>query len=414
MTGDDPQIQGSPASGRVRLNRRFWLGLLGFLVVAAAGRALWEFGDFAAAPSAGQIETMIGARQFGDAERGALKLTRDDPRDPRAWLLLARARAGAEDFSGAVEALRRVPDWSVRKGEALFFEGQALKKLARGREAERVFENYLDRARQGQQTPLASNARLELMAHYAMQERFDSFRRVFWELFPSLGPADQLETLTMRMRSEFEQTKADLSIEHLGRYVAADPEDAHALAGLAAAYDHAGQLPETLRLYAQAHTLRPDDPEIRARYLDALYRSGDQAGLTQALESGRDLPTNDAIENLTGVAAMARNDSEVAAEAFTRAVALRPDIPEYHHRLSQALLRLGRSEEAAHQAAERTRLIAAREALRKAWNAFAEAYEKSPQSITRELLMALSQACATADWPREAAAWASLSDRTAN
>lgn len=395
-------------AGTVRSRRLRWV-VASLLLALGVGGLVGAFAVSSGRSDPTAIEAALASRRYADAVRAAERLTRDDPRDARAWFLLGRARAGAGDLAGAVDALEKVPEWSIRRGDADFFAAQLRKSLNRGREAEAGFRDYLKREARGEPAPLAASARLELMSMFAMEERFEAFRSMFWEVYPTLDLDDRLSTLTMRMRSEFEQSSPEITIELLGKFVAADPEDAQARAGLASAQVHAGRLDEALEQLRWAHRDRPDDVEIRARFLDALYRSGNTEELARQLEGESASKTNHAtIANLIGVAAQMRGDLATAVEGFSRAVALRPQEPEYHHRLSQALGRLGRSEEAAAHAAERTRLTEAREALRKAWNRFADQFESDSTSVPAQSLWALSEASRAAGWSREADAWADL------
>ncbi|GIW87489.1 MAG: hypothetical protein KatS3mg108_1813 [Isosphaeraceae bacterium] len=399
----DLTSRASPRSGTGR-----WVWIVAGLG-PLAGVVVWIAWARSEQLSHDSIERALAQRQYDVAARQAERLTRDNPRDARAWFLLGRARAGSGDAEAAIAALEQIPDWSLRKPDAQFFSAQLLKSLHRGREAEAAFRAYLAREARGEPAPLAASARLELMSLYAMEERFEAFRSMFWEVYPSLDRDDRLATLTMRMRSEFEQSAPAISLDILGKFVAADPDDPHAHAGLAAALDHAGRLDEAEAELRKAHQLAPDDVEIRARWLESLYRLGRTDELEQQLRpdaaTGTGHPT---IARLIGITAQARGDWSEAARWFEQAVRLRPDLPELHHRLSQVLARLGQSDQAAFHAAERSRLTEAREALRKAWNQFADAFESNPNSVAPELLWALSDACQAAAWPREAQAWADL------
>lgn len=381
------------------------------LMCAALAACVWAYMTWwpAALTPASEIEAMLASGQYRAAERAAARWTREKPRDPAAWYTLARARAGLNDLEGTVEALRKIPDWSVRKGDARFFEGKAFLKMHKVRLAEEAFLDCIRREERGENVALAANARLELMALYAMQERWDAFKRTVWDVYARLVPSDRLATLTMRMRSEFEQTRPDLNIEALRLRVDADPDDVQSLAGLATAYDRASELGEAVRLLKQAVQKAPHDDAIWARYLDVLYRSGAIEELRTELARHPERAANSPeVHNLRGVLAQSSGDFEAAESAFRRALDLRPDVPEYHHRLGQVLLRLGKPEEAAHEAAERSRLIEAREALRLAWNDFADTNEKNPADVTAAQLRALARACAAASMTREADAWEAL------
>lgn len=380
-------------------------------LAALGGFAAFRYGpDLFALPSLRLIDARIKDRQFERATRLAERLTRTDPRDPRVWYALARARAGAGDLEGSIEALRRIPDWSPRKADALFFEGKALLELKRGRQAESAFRACIEHDASG--SGLGVNARLELLALYAMEERTDEFRQVFGDVYPRLDAADRLAVLTMRMRLDYEQTKPETNAENLRQFVASDPRDAHARAGYAAALDKGGRLDDARREYLRAVADAPDSIQIRERAIDLLHRQGDVDGVARLL-SERGLGSDGRPEICKFLAMNAQSSGQVELEIqlLQQAAQLSPESPEYKHRLAQALIRDGRKDEAAQVAAERARLGEAREALRLAWNDFAIAYEADPQRIDADLLHKLAVACRSAGLEREAEAWSREADQ---
>jgi cytochrome c-type biogenesis protein CcmH/NrfG len=300
--------------------------------------------------------------------------------------------------------LRRIPEWSGRKDAALLFEGKLLLELRRGADAERAFLACVERENAG--APPAVSARLELFALYAMEERVEAFKRMFWSTFPMLGPEERLPALTMRMRIEFEQTKPELNAQLLRAYIQNDPADFQARAGLASALDHAGESTAARQQFDEAQRLAPNDVEIYVRLLDLASRQADQPAVGRLLEHRPPGSDNNAeVQKFVGQAALEKGDLSAAAAAFQRAAELRPDVPEHRHRLAQVLIRQGRREEAQVHATERNRLNQAREALRQAWNAFADAYESDPAHVSASLLDAVGRACIDARMEREGEAW---------
>ncbi len=396
----------TPTAARsTRRPRRVWL-LLGVAGVTLAGLALAapQLGWRWSTPTVAAIEARLAAKQYRSAVSDAQVLLRETPNDPRVLYDLARAHAGLGDSDRAVEALDKIPAWSLRKPEALFYEGKIRLAQKRSRDAERAF-----RACVATGAPSADNARLELLAILAMEERFDAFKQAFWEVYPRLGEGDRLPVLTMRMRMEFEQVKPELNAESLRGYLDADPGDTDARAGLAAALDHSGDQPAALALYAQAVAERPDDVPLRERYLDLLNRAGESQTLRTVLAS-RPAGSDDraTIQRYLGIIAQTDNQLAEAEAAYRRSIAADPSVSETHHRLSQVLQRLGRRDEAAQEAAERDRINQARDTLRKAWNDLADTFENRPDELTADLLFGMARACGECGLTREADAWSAL------
>lgn len=390
----------APATRTAR-PRRAWLAAVALPLLAGGAAGAWLYATRWERATPAEIEALIAARRFADAEAAAGAWLRRRPGDPRALFTLARARAGAGRLDDAARLLREVPDWSLRKPEALFYEGKLQLDLGRGRDAEAAFLACIRRG-----TSMAVNARLELLALYAMEERLEPFRRTFWEVFPRLADEDRLAVLTMRMRIEFEQSRPELNAEVLRRMVAADPGDPHALAGLAAALDRMDDLPAARDAYAKALALAPDDAELRERLLGVLHRLGDAPALREALEA-RPPGSDDRPETrkYLGIVAQARGDLPAAADAFARARDADPFVAEYRHRLAQVLNLLRRPDEAAVESRDRDRLNQARDALRKAWNAFADVFEGEPGKLTPDLLVGMARACRRCGLAAEADAW---------
>ena len=353
------------------------------------------------------VEQALRTKNYPAALAGAERLARQDPRQPRLWMLLARARMASKDLNGMIDALRKIPEVSILKPEALFFEGKALIELHRGREAEKAFLQCVQKS--PPDSALLVNAEIELLAIYAMEERWDAFREMSWQIYPQVEGAEALSVLTMRMRGEFEQTKPEMSIELLTKYVEMDPEDANAFAGLAAAYEQQGNLGEAVQHYRKAHQADLANLEIEERYLSSLLKNGDSDILRSEIQA-----LSTAAHERSGIlkieAILDQNDGRFlqAAEKLQLYLAGRPDDSEAVHRLSQVMLRLGRKEDAEAWTEKRNRLNKGRDSLRDAWNDFADQYEKTPEEIPPVLLEKLGEACKEAQLNREARAWLNL------
>lgn len=411
---DDPSTTLAREATDPAARRGRWRGLrrvLAVLVILALGSAaiavtwMWAPRRWWTGASRERAEALISARRFAAAGAEAEAYLQTHPDDPRTLMALGRARAGARDLDGCVRALDRVPEWSILKSQALLFAGKALMERHRAAEAERRFRACI--AREARDPGSAQAARLELLPLLAREERLDEFRALVWETYARVVPADRMIVLTMRMRIEFERAMPESDARALRAILAADPRDYQARAGLATVLDHQGKLPEARAEFAQALVVAPDDPAIRERYLDLLHRLGGVSSEFRAVLAARPAGSDSRPEMLKylGLAAEARGDLHTAESAYARIVALAPEVPEYHHRLSQVLYRLGRRAEAERQAAANARISRGREELRKAWDLFANAFEAPTHEVAPALVRNLARACAASDLRREAIAW---------
>jgi Flp pilus assembly protein TadD len=276
--------------------------------------------------------------------------------------------------------------------------------MNRGRDAERLYRACIAHDPSGQS--YAMTAREWLAALLAMEERREAFRALAWEIYELVSEARRLRALTMRTRIEFEQTQPEINARSLEAYVRADPGDSDARAGLAAALDHKGEVHTAVPLYARAVAAKPTDLELLERYLDVLHRTGELETLKAAL-AARPVGAEGraAIQKFLGIVAESSGDLKAAEAAYRKAVELDPNEPEYHHRHSLVLARLGRGDESAREAAIRARLRAGQAEVRKAWNQLADAYDVDPERISVELMLGMGRANEACGLTREAAAW---------
>jgi tetratricopeptide (TPR) repeat protein len=369
------------------------------LLVATVGITFW-FWPRAASPE--RIEQLIAAKHYDTATRAAEEWLASHPNDPKVLYDLARARSGAGDHAGCIEAAHRIPAWSLRKAAALLFAGKSYRQLHQGRKSEENFQQAIARDPSG---PAAMEARLELLGLYAMQERRQAFLNLVWRIYGELTEAERLLVLTMRLRIEFEQVHPETNAAILSQMVEHDPEDANAVAGLAATYVHSGSLDDARKHYETAVSLAPDDPELRERLCGVLQQRGDTSALANVLEAVD--PTSigrAATWRFVGVLAQSRRDLPAATKAFEHAIALDPLDLESHHRLSQILFQQAKKAEAEAHAAKRDRLRNGRESLHKAWDAFANAYERDSNAVPIPLFLDLARGCAASGLDAEALA----------
>jgi tetratricopeptide (TPR) repeat protein len=380
------------------------LGLLLLLLSGAGGVLAWS--SWKETPTLSEINRLLARRKFTEAERGARAYVFWHPSDAEGWFTLARSRAGGNDFQGCVAALERVPDDSPRKPEALLRAGQTWQRLGRGRAVEVAFRACFGRNRGGR--GVGMDARFALLALLAQEERTGAFQQLALDSYEEIDRSDprRLTVLTMRMRIQFEQSQPEINIRALKPYVAGDPSDADALAGLAAALDRSGDTTEARRLYAAALELEPADPELRERYLDLLHRLGDTQTMETVLtQRAAETETRPATLKFLAIVAEARGDLGRAAGRYRRAIAAAPHDPELHHRLAAVLFRLRQTGQAQAEAALRVKLRAAQDQLRHAWDRYADAYDRDPSNVDPDLLLGMAGACEACGMIREAQAW---------
>src|SRR5579864_2496470 len=176
MTEDTPDLapssRGSTAldaePARTLGRRGWWIASI-FAMVLGIVVIVWGMSRIRrVAPSLAEVEKLIAADRYAEAERLAEAVVAADLIDSRALFALARARAGSNDMKGVIAALSRVPDWSRRKPEALLRIGQAWRVLNRGRDSEKAFEACVALEPEGRK--YAMDARIGLLKLYALEE----------------------------------------------------------------------------------------------------------------------------------------------------------------------------------------------------------------------------------------------------
>jgi Tfp pilus assembly protein PilF len=350
----------------------------------------------------GEAKRLNDEERFRESAVMAERLVEQNPRDSQALYELARARWGLGDFAGCADVAKRIPIWSGRRSAAALLAGLAMRKLHEGRRAEAEFLEAIARDPEG---IAAMQARMELVALYAMEERRGPFEQMVWQIYDRLDESRKLVAISMHLRLQFEQVLPETNAEALRRIVERDPSDANAIAGLASALANGNDLETARTTFERAVALAPDDAELRERYGELLNQVGDIEALSALLASVSPETINRAATwRLVGVVAQTKRDLQGASDAFERAIERDPLDIESRHRLSQVLYQLGRRDDAARQAETRDRLRAGRDAMRSAWDTFASAFEKDPEAVTSEQLLMLARGCAASGLESDALA----------
>jgi tetratricopeptide (TPR) repeat protein len=356
-------------------------------------------------PDLVKAEDYIAAGRYAAAAKMAESYLTNDPRNTRALMILSRSRAALGDYEGIVDALRRISDESVKKPEALYVSGQALRLLGRAREAEEAFRGCVARSPDGWRGH-PFDARVQLLQIYGLEERHDDFVALAWDSYERMPARLKLSFLVMRTRLELEQAPPEVNARTLATMVAKDPDDPHALGGLAAARAREGRMEEARELLSRAVTLDPGDAELREKLMDVLQKLGRLDELADVLAARPEGAGDRAkTQAFLGVVAEARGDLDAAAAAFARAARLDPGQYEYPYKFSRVLALQGRLVEAQARLADRDRIQKARAALREAWGTFADVYESDPDRVEPAMLVGMGRACEGLGWNREARAW---------
>jgi tetratricopeptide (TPR) repeat protein len=278
--------------------------------------------------------------------------------------------------------------------------------MNRARDAERMYRACIAHDPNGQTD--AMNARLALMALLAMEERTEEFHALAWETHDLLPDSKRLSVLVMMTRIEYEQTKPDVNAQTLRDYIAADPGDLSARAALAAALDHSGDLSAAREEYARCLAQRPDDATLRERYMDVLYRIGEGELVKSTLAARPDPKRADSRRGTLrhlGIIAESDGDWKAAESIYRRAIHADPYDPEFHHKLSLLLFRQGHKDEGTVEANERARLRKLQDERRRAWDQFADAWDRNPNLIDPTLLLGMARAVEACGANRAAVAW---------
>jgi tetratricopeptide (TPR) repeat protein len=310
-----------------------------------------------------------------------------------------------------------VPEWSLRKPEAQYFEAMSWLSLKHIRDAEKALLGYLN-VDPNHPSPRPRRVEVEnkLLDIYAWEDRWEEARAVIWKAYEDIGdqPLERRKLLEMLLRTRIERADAAITLPLLREIVAADPGDWNARRALARAANFTKNFEESDEASRICLAERPNDPGAWADRLEFLEWRDDRAGLAAAL---KDLPSGadseDRVWMIRGRVLRQAKDFRGAAEAFARAVELAPFDPSAHHNLAQALQMTDRAGEAAPHHRLHESLLAVTKEIPDAVNAFKDAIDSAPpkREDIRSAMLRIANACGKLGWTRDAEAWAKLSRR---
>jgi tetratricopeptide (TPR) repeat protein len=343
-----------------------WRALYAAAVLGLVAFNAWWFArDRLPTPGLREARALIDRRQTDEGIRAVRAILRRSPHHDEAIMLLARAEAARGDLAAGARTLGTVPFWSPRAGEARALEGQILLDLGRAVPAESALRAAVEDDPQHPTPPRFHQAATEqLIELYAAEERWGEARDVVWKTFLKVGPPDKPAALAMWLRTVVERLEPKSRLAKLERYAAADPADVHARRALARVLQELGRESDADGHIRACLELRPQDADVWRDYLLILRARGDQKGLAAAVAKLPKSAANDAvIWDLRAQVREAARDHEGAIAAYREAVRLDPFADESRYRLSLALARTGRRDEAREQSASAKAIRDARTAL---------------------------------------------------
>ncbi len=316
---------------------RSWvLGIALALVLGAAAMAgawwFWPHPD----PDVlwNQAEADLRADRI-DAAASALRKNLLDSTSPGLRLDAPGQIAMARDRSDeAIADLGRIPDPSSFAAHARMMAGQIELRRDRVRSAEGLLRDAV------RLNPELVQAHRELVYIYGMQSR----RRALAEQF---GVLSELEPLTFQHVFLWCLTRGTVwesseIVDHMTRYLKADPEDVWSRLALADALENMGRLDDAEKALAPLADSNPDAQAAKARL--AIDR-GDMAAAEKLLAEGpEDHPQ---LARLRGKLDLRRRDAEAALRHFRTSDAAEPYNRDTIFGIAQALRLAGKTDEAA-------------------------------------------------------------------
>jgi arylsulfatase A-like enzyme/tetratricopeptide (TPR) repeat protein len=280
-----------------------------------------------------------------------------------ALLLLNRTEEALALVEQAVADAPWYRELQVLKGEALEKAGRLEEALAAYRRAIELRpedpENHWRHGMVALKMGDNAGAERDFRECLARDASFREGRLALARLLSQGGRAAEALELLGGMDAETVGVKVAIAEAHLasGRYdlarplledaVKLEPENTRALALLGPVYGRAGELPAAAQSLEKAIALGETSSEIRRNLaLVYLQQGRTQAAIAQLRKASEDAPDDGSNWFALGNALLRGRDGNRAAEAFERALALRPDWPEAIFNLALAYQGAGKREKA--------------------------------------------------------------------
>jgi tetratricopeptide (TPR) repeat protein len=291
------------------------------------------------------LQPLLAARRFDDAERRINIYLKEHPDSDRAHLLMAQVclARGVQKPRLALDHLARIrTGHRGLKAMILLNEGKAYSALGQNDRAEYAWKEAL------RIEPGAPEVGWDLLGLYNVQGRREDARRLGLTLHAvEPDPRDRAQLLLELIRQDAQPIDLDSLIATLEPLVRAHSEDLHTALALGQALVRNSRLDEGLAILRARVERFADDPDA----WNALIRGLDDAGRFEELTGALDrlppqLAKDPRFDGYRGSALQSRQDWPRAADAYLRAWRADPSDFQVLYRLSRALKAAGRGRDA--------------------------------------------------------------------
>ncbi len=316
---------------------RRWWPAAAVLLVAALAAALWPRRD----PPSRQwtaIEAAIRGRRWPEAEARLVPWLERSPDDGQARLRLGGVLAFEGRHAEAVAALGRIGPTDPAWLPAQTLLGESWMQLHELTKAERAFRA----ATEG--SPTAVDPRRRLVYVLTLSQRGDEARPILWDLYRLTADPRQLATLTGSGATTADGR--DLAAE-LMPFLEETPDDPWVRRAWGLLLMRGGRLAEARPHLEAAAGAFEDDPAVRLALAECKAALGDADSAESALGPEPVRPVDLARWWLIKAAiAEAKGRMDEAVACWKTSASLAPNDRSVPYRLGQALIRLGRADEA--------------------------------------------------------------------
>ena len=293
-------------------------------------------------PSQEQLSKLIKYyqnRQFVDAEKLAISITKEFPDHQFAWKVLGVLLIQVGRLSESLISTQKSVELNPMDSEAHYNLGVILKSLDRSNEAEKSYRQAI--TLKPDYAEAHSNLGNILQELGRLDEAEKSFRQAI-ELKPDFTEAHSNLGITLQ-----ELGKLDEAEKSFRQAITLKPDFTEAYSNLGITLKEVGRLNEAEKSFRQAITLKPDFTEVynnlgltlqNLRKLDEA-----EASYRQAIKLKPNF--TEAHSNL-GITLKELGRLDEAESSYRKAITLKPDFAEAHSNLGNTLQELGKLDEA--------------------------------------------------------------------
>lgn len=277
-------------------------------------------------------------RRFDQAEKLSAQITKDLPKDPFAWSILASVLGATGRWAEALSPIQKAVDLSPEDARLHTNLGISLQELGRLEQAENSFKKAIDlKPDLAEAHNYLGNT---LNGLNRLKDAEGSLRRAV-ALDPSYANAYNSLGNTLYALGKLSDAEASYNSA-----ITLDPNSAQAYSNLGVTLQDLGRPKEALASYKKAISIKSDYAEAHNNLGNTLKELGKleeaEASYTRAILSRPSYP--EALSNL-GATLYGLKRFDEAEATCKAALALAPDFSEAHKNLSKILLGLGRYQE---------------------------------------------------------------------